>query len=124
MTTEQSHHVVPMKIYVSVFLALLVGTAVTVWVARIHLSAPAVMLLGSTVHLPLTIMVALSIAVIKATLVVLFFMHLRYSHRLNWIFMTAAVLWLALMLGVVMTDVMARDVERPGRQPAVPQALP
>ena len=91
-------HVVPLRIYFLVFTALMVGTALTVMAARVDLG-------------PMNIVVALAIAGVKATLVVLYFMHMRYSHRLNWIFAGAAVLWLVLLVGVTMADVLARMVE-------------
>ena len=91
-------HIVPLRIYFLVFAALMVGTALTVMAARVDLG-------------PLNIVVALVIAGVKAALVVLYFMHMRYSHRLNWIFAGAAVLWLVLLVGVTMADVLARMVE-------------
>ena len=91
-------HIVPLRIYFLVFAALMVGTALTVMAARVDLG-------------PLNIAVALAIASVKAALVVLYFMHMRYSHRLNWIFAGAAVLWLVLLVGVTMADVLARMVE-------------
>lgn len=95
MTTE---HIVSPKIYLLVSAALIVSTAVTVVVARIDLG-------------PLNIVVAITIAVIQATLVVLFFMHLKYSHRLNWVFAAASILWLLLLIGLTMADVVARLAE-------------
>jgi len=91
-------HIVPLRIYFLVFAALMVGTALTVMAARVDLG-------------PLNIVVALAIAGVKAALVVLYFMHMRYSHRLNWIFAGAAMLWLVLLVGVTMADVLARLVE-------------
>jgi cytochrome c oxidase subunit 4 len=91
-------HIVPLRIYFLVFAGLMVGTALTVWAARVDLG-------------PMNIVVALAIAGVKAALVVLYFMHMRYSHRLNWIFAGAAVLWLMLLIGVTMADVLARMVE-------------
>lgn len=91
-------HIVPLRIYFLVFGALMVGTALTVMAARVDLG-------------PMNIVVALAIAGVKAALVVLYFMHMRYSHRLNWIFAGAAVLWLVLLVGVTMADVLARMVE-------------
>jgi len=88
-------HVVSPKLYGLILAALLVGTAATVYAAHFDLGA-------------LNIVVALTIAVIKATLVVLYFMHLRYSHRLNWVFLGAAMLWLALLIGLTLTDVVSR----------------
>ena len=89
-----SEHVVSPKIYALILTTLLVGTAVTVWVAQVDLG-------------PWSLAVALTIAVIKATLVVLFFMHMKYSHRLNWIFFAAAIIWLILLISMVLVDVIA-----------------
>ncbi len=71
-----SEHIVSLKIYLSIFLALLAGTALTVW-AGLH-DFPG----------QLNVVIALTIAVIKATLVVLYFMHVRYSPRLIWVVFT------------------------------------
>lgn len=90
-----NNHIVSPKIYLGVLAILLVGTALTVAAARVDLGG-------------LNIVVALSIAVIKASFVVLYFMHLKYSHRLNWVFGASALLWLALLIGGTLTDVMAR----------------
>lgn len=90
-----SEHVVSPKVYLLILVALLVGTTVTVWVAQTDLG-------------PLNLAVALTIAVIKATLVVLFFMHMKYSHRLNWIFFAAAIIWLILLISMTLVDLLAR----------------
>ena len=50
----------------------------------------------------------MTIAVCKAFLVVLYFMHARYGARLTWIFIGAGVLWLAIMLGLTVSDVLTR----------------
>jgi cytochrome c oxidase subunit IV len=52
--------------------------------------------------------VALSIAVLKATLVVLFFMHLKYGTRLTWVVAGAAVFWLGILLLLILSDYAAR----------------
>ena len=70
MSEQHSEHVVPMSTYVGVFLALLVGTALTTWVAYIDLGA-------------FNTVVALVIAFIKMTLVILFFMHVKYNKGLT-----------------------------------------
>jgi cytochrome c oxidase subunit 4 len=54
------------------------------------------------------IVISLLIAVIKALLVILFFMHVRRSSRLTWVFAAAAFLWLSLLLGLTMTDYAGR----------------
>jgi cytochrome c oxidase subunit 4 len=54
------------------------------------------------------VVIALVIAAIKALLVILFFMHVRHSSRLTWIFAGAAFLWLGLLLALTMTDYASR----------------
>jgi cytochrome c oxidase subunit 4 len=90
-----SHHVVPPWIYLLVFLALLVGTFLTVEAARHDFGAW---------NTP----VAMAIAVTKATLVVLFFMHVKYSSRLTWLIVGGAFVWLAIMLIITVSDYWSR----------------
>ena len=78
-------HVVPIPIYLAVFVALMVGTYLTVWAAGKDFGA-------------FNTVVALGIAVTKATLVVLFFMHVKYSPRLTQLVVAAAVVFLALLI--------------------------
>jgi cytochrome c oxidase subunit 4 len=89
-------HVVPIPIYLAVFAALMVGTALTVWVAFIDLGA-------------LNDVAMLTIAVTKAVLVVLFFMHVRYSGRLTGFVVSAGFVWLAIMLALTLQDYLTRD---------------
>jgi cytochrome c oxidase subunit 4 len=63
---------------------------------------------------------ALVIAVAKSTLVVLYFMHLRYSGRLTWVFAGAGVFWLLILLGGTMDDVITR---RPPAQNTTPTSI-
>lgn len=92
-----SEHIVPIRIYVAIFLALMAGTALTV-VAATH-DFPG----------QLNTVIALTIAVIKGTLVVLYFMHMRYSSRLTWIVFGAALFWLAIMFALTLSDYFTRD---------------
>ena len=57
---------------------------------------------------PLNTVVALAIAVIKATLVVLFFMHVKYSTRLTWAVVLGSIFWLGIMLVLTMSDYLTR----------------
>ena len=91
-----SEHIVPVRIYFLIFLALLVGTALTIWAGLIDFPGP------------LNVIIALTIASIKATLVILFFMHLRYSSRLVWIIFGAALFWLALLFALTLSDYWTR----------------
>lgn len=90
-----SEHVLPKKLYFSVFMALIVLTIVTTGVAFIDLG-------------PLNTVVALVIAVCKASLVVLFFMHLKYQTGMTRVVILAALLWLAVLIGITMSDVFTR----------------
>jgi len=88
-------HIVSRKIYFAIFAALVVLTVVTWSVAKIDLGR-------------MNAVVALTIAVIKATLVVLYFMHVRYSSRLTWVFVAAGFFWLAIMVVLTLGDYMTR----------------
>ncbi len=91
-----SEHVVPIKTYVLIFLALMVGTALTVWAGQIDFPGP------------LNVIIALTIASVKATLVVLYFMHVRYSSRLIWVIIGSALFWLAILFALTLSDYWTR----------------
>ncbi|HEY3383652.1 MAG TPA: cytochrome C oxidase subunit IV family protein [Vicinamibacterales bacterium] len=86
-----SHVIVPRSMYFTIFAALIVLTGLTTFVAFFDLG------LANPI-------VALSIAVLKASLVVLFFMHMKYSSRLTWIIGGAAVFWLGILLVLILSD--------------------
>ena len=90
-----SEHVVSTRTYYVIFIILMVLTAVTVWVATLDLGR-------------LNIVAALAIAVIKATLVLLYFMHLRHSPRLTWLIVSVAFVWLLILIGLTMSDELTR----------------
>jgi cytochrome c oxidase subunit IV len=92
MTTR---HVVERKTYFMVFGALVVLTLTTVGVATIDLG-------------PMNTVAALSIAAVKAALVTLYFMHVRYSKPLIGLVAFAAILWLAILIGLTMSDFVSR----------------
>ena len=94
-TTESVGHSVPAKLYVTIWAILMAMTITTVLVARADIG-------------PFNVVVALVIATIKATLVVLFFMHLRYSPKLTMATVVAAMFFLFLLLGLTMTDYLTR----------------
>jgi cytochrome c oxidase subunit 4 len=81
--------------YYLVFLALIVGTILTVAAAKVDLG-------------PLNNVVMLAIACTKATLVILFFMHVRWSTRLTWIVAMSGFFWLLILFGLGMSDYMTR----------------
>jgi cytochrome c oxidase subunit IV len=84
-------------IYFAIFIALLGLTGVTVWVAFIDLGL-------------LNTIAALSIAGVKAILVALFFMHLRYSRRLTWLVAAGGIFWLALLIAFTLSDYATREL--------------
>jgi cytochrome c oxidase subunit IV len=92
-----SEHIVSVRIYFLIFLALLMGTGLTAWVAFYDFPGP------------LNAVVALTIACIKAGLVVLYFMHMRYSSRLIWVVFGSALFWLAIMFALTFSDYSTRD---------------
>lgn len=91
----ESTHVVPLRIYLAVFFSLMILTAITVYVSFIDLG-------------PLNNVVALGVASIKATLVILFFMHVRYSPRLIPLVIVSGVFWLFIMVSLTLVDYMTR----------------
>jgi cytochrome c oxidase subunit 4 len=101
-----SEHIVPPKVYVGIFASLMVLTAVTVAAAFVSLG-------------PLNIVIALAIATLKASLVVLYFMHARYSPKRTQLVIICAVFWLAIMLALTMSDYATRHPEVSMPPPAV-----
>lgn len=96
MSTKHVHaHVASARAYFVVFAILLVCTYLTWQVAYFDLGA-------------LNTVVALGIAVLKAVLVVLFFMHVRQATRLTWVVILAGVFWLAILLLITMSDYLTR----------------
>jgi len=91
-----SEHIVPVRVYVSIFLALIVGTTLTVWAAFQDFPGP------------LNVIVAMTIAVVKATLVVLYFMHVRYSARLIWVIVASALFWMGILFALTFSDYLTR----------------
>ena len=90
-----SVHVTPIRVYLMVFAILMVGTALTVWAAFVELG-------------PFNDIVAMAIAATKATLVVLYFMHVRHSTRLTKITVVAGFLWLAILIALTLSDYFTR----------------
>lgn len=94
-TSGHAPHVVPVKVYLAVFLALCAGTVLTVEAAGHDFGV-----LNTTI--------ALGIAVTKATLVVLYFMHVRYSPRLVTLMIGTGIVFLALLILFTMSDYISR----------------
>ena len=91
-----SEHIVSVRIYITIFLVLLVGTALTVMAAFYDFPGR------------LNTIVALGIATAKATFVVLYFMHVRYSTRLIWVIVASALFWLAILFALTLSDYLTR----------------
>ena len=100
--------VVPVRIYVLVFVGLIVLTITTTAVAFVDLGAQ------------WNSAMALAIAVIKALLVVLFFMHVRYSRPLMWVFVSMGFFWLAILFSLTLADYVTREDARGARVTASP----
>jgi cytochrome c oxidase subunit IV len=94
-----SEHIVSPKIYFAIFGVLMICTVLTVTAAEVDLNA---------YFAGLNIIVALTIAVFKASLVVLFFMHAKYSPKRTQLVIVASVFWLAIMLFMTMSDYVTR----------------
>jgi cytochrome c oxidase subunit 4 len=92
-TTENiaPEHIVPPTVYLGIFFALMVGTAATVWAAYQNFGR-------------MNIVIAIGIASIKATLVVLYFMHARYASKRTQLMVIASIFWLAIMLSMTLSD--------------------
>jgi cytochrome c oxidase subunit 4 len=95
---QHTEHVVPVKVYVGVFLALMIGTILTTAVAYVDLGR------WNTV-------VALAIAVIKMLFVILFFMHVKYNPGLTRVIILGAFFWLGIMICFSLTDELTRSWE-------------
>ena len=90
-----SGHVAPKGMYYLVFIALIVGTGLTVAAAEVDLGA-------------MNNVAMLAIACTKALLVILFFMHVRWSTRLTWVVVASGFFWLLILFGLGMSDYMSR----------------
>lgn len=93
--SQDTGHVVPLWKYFAVFAALIALTGATVGAAFVDLG-------------PLSNVAALSIAMLKAALVVLYFMHVRYSPRLIPLVAVAGLFWLVHLLGGTLSDYFTR----------------
>jgi cytochrome c oxidase subunit 4 len=103
MAEHSSHHIVPQVIYYGVFATLLVLTGVTVGAAYVDLGR-------------LNTVIALAIAGFKAIIVVLFFMHVKYSTRLIKLTLIAGVYWMGILLVLTLSDYLTRGWGTYGQQ--------
>lgn len=94
-TAGHARHIVSPKTYAAILAALLVGTALTVWASYIDLG----------IFNPI---IALAIACTKATLVVLFFMHVKYSSKLTKLTVGAGIFTFMILIGMTLADYFSR----------------
>jgi cytochrome c oxidase subunit 4 len=90
-----SAHILPTRIYYTIFAILMFCTYLTVQIAFFDLGA-------------LNTIAAIGIAVFKATIVVLFFMHVKYSTRLTWAVVLGGVFWFGILIVLTMSDYLTR----------------
>ncbi|MGH7850115.1 MAG: cytochrome C oxidase subunit IV family protein [Thermodesulfobacteriota bacterium] len=93
----EGHHITSNKTYIIVWAALMVMTAITVYVSYINFGT-------------LNIVIALVVASIKATVVALYFMHLKFEDSITWVFALFPLSLLALLIGMTITDTFTRTI--------------
>jgi cytochrome c oxidase subunit 4 len=100
---SSSHPIKSVGVYTAVFVALLIGTGLTVWVAYFDFGF-------------MNTFIALTVAVAKASLVVWYFMGVRYNTPLTKVVVVAGFFWLLIMFGLGMADYATRPwIGVPGR---------
>ncbi len=93
-----SEHIISSKIYYAIWILLLILTGLTTWIAGVDLG-------------PLNTVVALLIATFKAVIVVLFFMHVKYtSEKMTKVVIVSAIFWLLILLALSMVDYTTRHL--------------
>jgi cytochrome c oxidase subunit 4 len=92
---NHEQHVTSRRTYLVVYIALLLLLVITVAVSYVDLGA-------------FGIVAAFVIAAVKALVIVIYFMHLRHSGRLTWIFAGAGLVWLAILFGLTLNDYVTR----------------
>jgi cytochrome c oxidase subunit IV len=92
---ELAHHIVSPSVYVVILFALLVGTGLTVWASFVDLGF-------------WNPIIALAIATTKAMLVVLYFMHVRYSSKLTMLTIGAGIFMFLVLISLTLADYISR----------------
>ena len=90
-----SSHILPTRVYYTIFAILLFCTYLTVQIAFFDLGR-------------LNAIAALAIAAFKATIVILFFMHVKYSTRLTWAVVLGSIFWFGILVALTMGDYLTR----------------
>ena len=101
---EHHAHVIPFAVYRNVLIALLVLTVITVVVAKWSIFD-----FGAW-----NIALAMIIASVKATIVALYFMHLKFEDKVTWLYATFPLLLLVIMMGLIFLDNPFREDIKPG----------
>lgn len=96
--SESSHHVLPMKVYITVFVSLLFLTAITVLVAQFDFGS-------------MNAVIAMAVATVKAALVALYFMHLKYDDKTNAVCLLGAFFFLMVMFAFSALDLWTRVIQ-------------
>lgn len=104
-----NHHTDHKKTYFIVWMALLILTVITVWTAYHNYGI-------------FNIIVAMGIATIKASLVCLFFMHLKYDNHVDQVVFVSSFIFVAIFVGLTWADVFYRPVDTPAKIVAVEPA--
>jgi cytochrome c oxidase subunit 4 len=95
------HHIVPVGTYFAVYVALLLLLGATFGVYYINLGFWSIAL-------------GITIAVVKSALILMYFMHVRFSSRLVWVFAAAGFAWLAILVALTLSDYVSRAWLSPG----------
>lgn len=104
------HHVIPLSMYFKVFAALMVLLVVTLAAAAVDFGH-----INPRLHF-VNIVIAVGIAVIKAVLIILYFMHVRFSSKMTWVFAGAAFVFVLIMFGMTFSDYATRGwLPMPGK---------
>jgi cytochrome c oxidase subunit 4 len=102
---EGAPHIIGPRVYVVILFALLAGTALTVAASFVDLGA---WHLTPTLTISWNPVVALAIATSKAVLVVLYFMHVRYSSKLTWLAIVADIFMFLTLILMTLSDYVSR----------------
>ena len=102
-----AEHIVPKRTYFAIWIGLVILTGLTAYVSTLNLHV-----VWGLRDISLNAVVALLIASLKASLVVLFFMHVKYSPRLTAVVVFAGIFWLLLLMTLSMADYLTRGLPR------------
>jgi cytochrome c oxidase subunit 4 len=94
---SEHQHILPIRTYLAVYVALLVLLVATVGAAYVNIE-------------PFNFALTMAIAVAKATLILLIFMHVGYGEKITWVFASGAFLWLAILIALSLNDYFTRDL--------------